>query len=99
MPMSWAWNCSPSMSTASPMNSSTGRRALPTRKMLETTQDRLAEKDFVRHLGIGTADYADVSSAAALRAAIAKIGLPAVIKTRRFGYDGQGQAIIREGDD
>jgi 5-(carboxyamino)imidazole ribonucleotide synthase len=40
-----------------------------------------------------------VSSALALRAAIAKIGLPAVIKTRRFGYDGKGQAIIREGDD
>ena len=32
-------------------------------------------------------------------AAIARIGLPAVIKTRRFGYDGKGQAIIREGDD
>ena len=52
-----------------------------------------------KRLGIGTADYADVSSAAELRAAIAKIGLPAVIKTRRFGYDGKGQAIIRNGDD
>ena len=75
------------------------RPLLPDRKILETTQDRLAEKDFVKQLGIGTADYADVSSAAALRAAIARIGLPAVIKTRRFGYDGKGQAIIREGDD
>jgi len=46
-----------------------------------------------------TADYADVSSAAVLHAAIARIGLPAVIKTRRFGYDGKGQAIIRQGDD
>jgi 5-(carboxyamino)imidazole ribonucleotide synthase len=46
-----------------------------------------------------TADYADVSSAETLRTAIARIGLPAVIKTRRFGYDGKGQAIIREGDD
>jgi 5-(carboxyamino)imidazole ribonucleotide synthase len=53
----------------------------------------------VKRLGIGTADYAEVSSADGLRAAIAKIGLPAVIKTRRFGYDGKGQAIIREGDD
>jgi 5-(carboxyamino)imidazole ribonucleotide synthase len=43
--------------------------------------------------------FANVSSAAALRAAIARIGLPAVIKTRRFGYDGKGQAIIRDGDD
>jgi 5-(carboxyamino)imidazole ribonucleotide synthase len=75
------------------------RPVLPNRKILETTQDRLAEKDFVKRLGIGTADYADVSSAAALRAAIATIGLPAVIKTRRFGYDGKGQAIIRDGDD
>ena len=75
------------------------RPVLPDRKILETTQDRLAEKDFVRKLGIGTAEYADVSSAAALRAAIAPIGLPAVLKTRRFGYDGKGQAIIRQGDD
>jgi 5-(carboxyamino)imidazole ribonucleotide synthase len=75
------------------------RPVLPDRKILETTQDRLAEKDFVKRLGIGTADYADVSSAATLRAAIARIGLPAVIKTRRFGYDGKGQAIIRAGDD
>src|SRR6201990_2543955 len=72
---------------------------LPAYKILETTQDRLIEKDFVLGLGIGTADYADVSSPETLRAAIARIGLPAVIKTRRFGYDGKGQAIIREGDD
>ena len=75
------------------------RPVLPAQKILETTQDRLIEKDFVKRLGIGTADYADVSSVEALRAAIARIGLPAVIKTRRFGYDGKGQAIIREGDD
>jgi 5-(carboxyamino)imidazole ribonucleotide synthase len=75
------------------------RPVLPAQKILETTQDRLAEKDFVKRLGIGTADYADVSSPAMLRAAISRIGLPAVIKTRRFGYDGKGQAIIRDGDD
>ena len=75
------------------------RPVLPAHKILETTQDRLIEKDFVKQLGIGTADYADVSSLETLRAAIARIGLPAVIKTRRFGYDGKGQAIIREGDD
>jgi 5-(carboxyamino)imidazole ribonucleotide synthase len=84
---------------ASAMILAARRPVLPNRKILETTQDRLAEKDFVRQLGIGTADYADVSSAAALRAAIAKTGLPAVLKTRRFGYDGKGQAIIRPGDD
>jgi 5-(carboxyamino)imidazole ribonucleotide synthase len=72
---------------------------LPDYRVLETTQDRLAEKDFVTKLGIGTAAYAEVSSADGLRTAIKRIGLPAVIKTRRFGYDGKGQAIIREGDD
>jgi 5-(carboxyamino)imidazole ribonucleotide synthase len=84
---------------ASAMILAARRPVLPDRKILETTQDRLVEKDFVRRLGIGTADYADVSSPATLRAAILRIGLPAVIKTRRFGYDGKGQAIIRQGDD
>jgi 5-(carboxyamino)imidazole ribonucleotide synthase len=64
------------------------RPVLPDHKILETTQDRLAEKDFLTRLGV----------AASLRTAIQKIGLPAVLKTRRFGYDGKGQAIIREGD-
>jgi 5-(carboxyamino)imidazole ribonucleotide synthase len=75
------------------------RPVLPAYKILETTQDRLIEKDFVSKLGIGTADYVDISSVGTLRTAIERIGLPAVIKTRRFGYDGKGQAIIRAGDD
>jgi len=75
------------------------RPVLPDRRILETTQDRLIEKDFVKGLGIMTADYADVSSPQTLQAAIAKIGLPAVLKTRRFGYDGKGQTIIRASDD
>jgi len=75
------------------------RPVLPGRDILETTQDRLAEKDFVKRLGIGTADYADVTSASSLQNALARIGRPAVLKTRRFGYDGKGQAIVREGDD
>jgi 5-(carboxyamino)imidazole ribonucleotide synthase len=75
------------------------RPVLPGQEILETTQDRLAEKDFVKRLGIGTADYADVTSASSLRNALSRIGRPAVLKTRRFGYDGKGQAIVREGDD
>jgi 5-(carboxyamino)imidazole ribonucleotide synthase len=75
------------------------RPVLPARAVLETTQDRLAEKDFVTSLGIRTAAYADVCSVAELRDAIARIGLPAVLKTRRFGYDGKGQARISEGCD
>jgi 5-(carboxyamino)imidazole ribonucleotide synthase len=75
------------------------RPVLPELTILQTTQDRLAEKNFVTRLGIGTAGYADVDSVESLRAAVKRIGLPAVIKTRRFGYDGKGQAIIRDGDD
>jgi 5-(carboxyamino)imidazole ribonucleotide synthase len=71
------------------------RPVLPDPAVLEITQDRLAEKDFVRKLGIATADYADVSSIEALREAVARLRLPAVLKTRRFGYDGKGQSIIR----
>jgi len=84
---------------ASAMILAARRPVLPDRRILETTQDRLIEKDFVRGLNIKTADYADVSSPQTLHAAIAKIGLPAVLKTRRFGYDGKGQMIIRAGDD
>ena len=75
------------------------RPVLPVRNVLETTQDRLTEKDFVTSLGIRTANYADVSSVASLREAIMRIGLPAVLKTRRFGYDGKGQVLIRKADD
>ncbi|RYX92013.1 MAG: ATP-grasp domain-containing protein, partial [Bradyrhizobiaceae bacterium] len=75
------------------------RPVLPAQSILKTTQDRLIEKDFVTGLGIATAGYAGVSSAGELRAAVEKLGLPAVIKTRRFGYDGKGQAMIRDGDD
>jgi 5-(carboxyamino)imidazole ribonucleotide synthase len=84
---------------ASAMILTARKPVLPDRKILETTQDRLIEKDFVKGLGIGTADYADVSSPQTLSTAIARIGLPAVLKTRRFGYDGKGQTMIREGDD
>ncbi|TAK47665.1 MAG: 5-(carboxyamino)imidazole ribonucleotide synthase [Xanthobacteraceae bacterium] len=69
---------------------------LPDPKVLEITQDRLAEKNFITRLGIATAAYADVTSEADLAAALSRIGLPAVLKTRRFGYDGKGQAMLRE---
>ncbi|GAB1716772.1 MAG: 5-(carboxyamino)imidazole ribonucleotide synthase [Nitrobacter sp.] len=75
------------------------RPVLPDYRILETVQDRLLEKNFIAGLGVATAAYADVASPQALREAIEAVGLPAVIKTRRFGYDGKGQAIIRAGDD
>jgi 5-(carboxyamino)imidazole ribonucleotide synthase len=63
---------------------------------LEVAQDRLAEKTFFQNLGIATAPFAPVDSRADLDAAIAQIGLPAVLKTRRLGYDGKGQVVLRE---
>ncbi len=72
---------------------------LPDPQVLATTQDRLAEKTFVAGLGIGTAPFAAVDAPAELKAAIERIGRPAVLKTRRYGYDGKGQATIRNGSD
>jgi 5-(carboxyamino)imidazole ribonucleotide synthase len=72
---------------------------LPDPKVLATTQDRLIEKEFVKSLGIGTANFAAVDSPEGLTAALQRIGQPAVLKTRRFGYDGKGQSMIRNGGD
>ncbi|MFT4098545.1 MAG: 5-(carboxyamino)imidazole ribonucleotide synthase [Rhodoblastus sp.] len=66
---------------------------------LEKTQDRLVEKDFLNGLGIPTAPYAGVDDAGALIRHIGRIGRPAILKTRRFGYDGKGQIMLREGSD
>ncbi|MFA7603120.1 MAG: 5-(carboxyamino)imidazole ribonucleotide synthase [Novosphingobium sp.] len=60
-------------------------------RALETAQDRLAEKRFVEGLGGRPAPYAPVDSPADLAAAIARIGAPGILKTRRDGYDGKGQ--------
>jgi 5-(carboxyamino)imidazole ribonucleotide synthase len=72
---------------------------LPDPKVLATTQDRLFEKEFVAALGIGTAKFAGVDSPEGLTAALKTIGQPSVLKTRRFGYDGKGQMMIRGGVD
>ena len=63
---------------------------------LEAAQDRLVEKTFFQKLGVATPLFAPVDTQADLDAAIAQIGLPAVLKTRRLGYDGKGQIILRE---
>lgn len=64
-------------------------------RALETAQDRLSEKRFVEALGGRPAPYAPVDSATDLAAAIAVIGTPGILKTRRDGYDGKGQWRIR----
>ena len=67
-------------------------RVAPGRRALQVTQDRLTEKQFVAGLGIAVAPFAAVSGPD--DEALARIGTPAVLKTRRFGYDGKGQALI-----
>jgi 5-(carboxyamino)imidazole ribonucleotide synthase len=62
---------------------------------LEAAQDRLAEKTFFQRIGAATPPFAPVESRADLESAIARIGLPAVLKTRRLGYDGKGQCVLR----
>ncbi len=71
----------------------------PPRRSLEIAQDRLAEKDFARAYGGRPAPFVAVDDRAGLDAALAEIGSPAILKTRRFGYDGKGQARIKTPDD
>ncbi len=66
----------------------------PGRAALVASQDRLVEKDFLSGLGLKTAPYAAIDSLADLEAALREIGTPAILKTRRFGYDGKGQVRI-----
>ncbi|MEG9526457.1 MAG: ATP-grasp domain-containing protein, partial [Hyphomicrobiales bacterium] len=68
----------------------------PNARALSTTQDRLSEKEFINGLGIPTAPFRAVDTPDDLDRAIEVIGLPAVLKTRRFGYDGKGQRMLRE---
>ncbi len=66
----------------------------PNRRALAISQDRISEKDFLNEIGLKTAAYARVTDAASLDQAIAKVGLPGILKTTRLGYDGKGQARI-----
>ncbi len=71
----------------------------PGAKALSICQDRLLEKRTARELGAMTAEFAPVETREDLDERIAQIGLPAVLKTRRFGYDGKGQFALRAASD
>lgn len=71
----------------------------PGREALRVSQDRLTEKTFLQQLGLKTAPFADITDAASLQMALAEIGTPSILKTRRFGYDGKGQARITAPED
>ncbi|KZY04691.1 MULTISPECIES: 5-(carboxyamino)imidazole ribonucleotide synthase [unclassified Sulfitobacter] len=71
----------------------------PGREALRVSQDRLTEKTFLQELGLQVAPFAHVDDLSGLRAALSDIGAPAILKTRRFGYDGKGQSRLRSEDD
>ena len=66
---------------------------------LAVTQDRLAEKTLARKLGLSTPDFFEVNSEDDARAAFAKLGKPGILKTRRMGYDGKGQAKVSSAEE
>lgn len=68
----------------------------PSPRALATAQDRLAEKTLFRELGIPVPDFVPVDSREELEAAVAHVGAPCILKTRRLGYDGKGQFRIRQ---
>jgi 5-(carboxyamino)imidazole ribonucleotide synthase len=71
----------------------------PNPRVLHLCQDRLREKDFLASAQVATTRYAKVAGAAELKARLAEIGLPAVLKTAQFGYDGKGQVMLGLNDD
>jgi 5-(carboxyamino)imidazole ribonucleotide synthase len=71
-----------------------GALAAPGKRALAVAQDRVDEKEFFRSLGIPTADFAAVAGPGDIRAALARLGGRALLKTRREGYDGKGQTWV-----
>jgi 5-(carboxyamino)imidazole ribonucleotide synthase len=68
----------------------------PSPAILRISQDRVLEKEFLAEAGVAAAPWAAVADGAGLAAAVDALGLPAVLKTTRLGYDGKGQAMVRE---
>jgi len=77
----------------------THRPIRPGREALRISQDRLTEKQFLQGLGLKTAPFADITDLASLTAALDQIGTPAILKTRRLGYDGKGQVRLNTPED
>lgn len=75
------------------------RPVWPSPAVLRISQDRIVEKSFLNAAGAPTAPWRQVETLAELEAAVAELGLPAILKTARLGYDGKGQALLRSLDD
>ncbi|MBA3730340.1 MAG: ATP-grasp domain-containing protein, partial [Sphingomonas sp.] len=76
-----------------------GNKLCPGTRSLTVTQDRAVEKRFLESAGVRIAPWAEVDDEASLDAAIDTLGLPLLLKTRRFGYDGKGQAWVHDRED
>ncbi len=75
------------------------RPVRPGPDVLRISQDRIAEKSFINAAGVPTAPWRMVETAEDLHSAITALGLPAILKTTRLGYDGKGQALLRTHED
>lgn len=71
---------------------------LPKRNALATSQDRITEKNFLVELGLQVAPFANVEIDVDLSDALKTVGVPSILKTRRFGYDGKGQSRLNSID-
>jgi 5-(carboxyamino)imidazole ribonucleotide synthase len=71
----------------------------PSPAVLEVAQHRVREKDAARRLGVPTAEYRPVRTLDELRGAVEEVGVPALLKTARFGYDGRGQVALDRAED
>lgn len=76
-----------------------GLNLSPNAHAIGIAQDRLLEKTFFHECGIGTAPFAPVDSLKDLQHALATLGVPAILKTRRMGYDGKGQVRLAHADE
>jgi 5-(carboxyamino)imidazole ribonucleotide synthase len=72
------------------------RPVRPSPAVLRVSQDRIAEKAFLNGAGVRTAPWLPIESRRELQAAVARLGFPSVLKTTRLGYDGKGQALLRD---
>ena len=85
-----------------PIATETAGRHAPVRPsgfVLHTVQDRLREKRFLERIGVPCSPFAEATTTADLAAAIPAVGLPAVLKTAAWGYDGKGQSLVRSPED
>lgn len=73
-----------------------GFSVFPSSKVLRITQNRIKEKEFLRSIGVLTADFQAVEKVSDLEKAFSRLGLPAVLKTSTGGYDGKGQVVCRK---